>query len=133
MAQVTVTKILDGARNAIFHISVLGDGSGDVTDETLIDPTTSFDPAFKAKPAMTIEKLWYDLSGFNARLEFDYLVSDTPAWTMSGNQAAQLDFCGFGGLKDRSNELDGSGKLMLTTSGLASGEFGTLIVHVRKD
>lgn len=133
MAQVTVTKILDGARNAVFHVSVLGDGLGDVTDEVLIDPTTSFDPAFDSIPSMTIEKLWYDLSGFNARLEFDYLASDTPVWSMSGGQAVQLDFGFFKGLRDRSNELDGSGKLTMTTSGLGAGDFGTLIVHVRKD
>lgn len=133
MAQLTVTKILDGQKNAVFHVSVLGDGSGDVTDEVVIDPANDFDPALNAKPAMTIEKLWYDLSGFNARLEFDYLVSDTPVWSMSGDQAVQLDFGCFGGIKDRSNVLDGSGKLMLTTSGLGSSDFGTLIVHVRKD
>lgn len=133
MTQVTITNILDGPRNAVFHVSLLGDGSGDVTDEVLIDPASSFNPALKDAPTITIEKLWYDFSGFNARLEFDYLVSDTPAWSMSGNQAIQLDFSCFGGIKDRSNELDGSGKLMLTTSGLGVGDFGTLIIHVRKN
>ena len=133
MAQVAITRILDGARNAVFYVSIVGDATGDLTDEILIDPATSFDPALPAAPGMTVEQLWYDLSGFDARLEFDYLASDTPVWSMSGGQAFHADFCCFGGLKDRSNPLDGRGKLKLTTSGLADGDFGTLIVKVRKD
>ena len=132
MAQVTITKIFDGPKSAVMHVSLLGDGSGDLTDAILIDPAQSFDPALKAKPLLTVEQLWYDFSGFSARLEFDDLVSDTPVWTMSGSQAAHVDFCDFGGLKDRSGELDGLGKLKLTTSGFIGGSFGTLIIKVRK-
>ena len=133
MAQITVTKILDGPRNAVFHVSLAGNGEGDITDGVVIDPATSFDPALPANPTLTIYRLWYDLTGFSARLEFDYLVSDTPAWAMSGDQGVCLDFTFFGGLKDRSGAMDGSGKLTVTTSGLSEGDFGTFVVHVHKD
>lgn len=133
MAQVTITKLNDGPRNAVFHVSIFSDGSGEETDSVLIDPATSFDPALNAEPTITIDRLWYDLTGFNAYMEFDYLASDTPVWSMSGGQANSIDFCYFGGLKDRSNPLDGSGKLMLNTSGLGAGDFGTIIIKVRKD
>ena len=133
MAQIGITKINDGARNAVFHVIIEGDGTGDLTDETLIDPATSFSPAMPAAPSMTIEKLLYDFGSFTAKLEFDYLASDIPIWTIAGDQSNCFDFTSFGGLKDRSPVLDGSGKLMLSTSGLAAGEKGSLIVWVRKD
>lgn len=131
MAQVGITKILDGARNAVFHVVIEGDGSGDVTDQTLIDPAVDFVPALPASPSITIDKLTYDLAGFNAKLEFDYLASDTPIWTMA-NQLCP-DFRETGGLKDRSPVQDGTGKLMLTTSGLAAGDMGSVLIWVRKD
>lgn len=133
MAQYTITKLADGPRNAVFHVSFTGDGGGELTDLVLVDPTSSFDPTLPGTPTLTIDKLWYDLTGFNAVLEFDYLTSDTPVWSMSGGQANYMDFCHFGGMKDRSDALDGLGKLKLTTSGLGAGDFGTLVVKVRKD
>lgn len=132
MAQLGITKIVDGQRNAVFHVSFVGTGAGELTDEVLIDPATSFDPALPADPAMTIEKIWYDLTGFSAELEFDYLASDTPVWSMSESQPFCVDFCSFGGLKDRSNPDSGLGKLKITTTGLGDGDFGTLIVQVKK-
>lgn len=128
---VTVTKILDGARNAVFHVYI-EHTTGEETDAVLIDPATSFDPAYPASPGMSLDAIWGDLTGFNARLEYDELASDRPVWSISGGSAFHVDFAAFGGLKDRSNPPDGSGKLMLTTSGLSAGDFGTLIVRVRK-
>lgn len=132
MAQVLVTKLHDGAKSAVFHVAITGDGSGDVTDAVLIDPT-QFDVPMPAAPGLTIERLWYDLAGFDARLEFDNLISDTLAWSMTGGQSATFDFCDIGGLKDRSAPLDGTGKLTLTTSGLLVDGVGTLVIKVRKD
>lgn len=132
---ISITKILDGARSAVFHVFIKSDGaSGELVDQVLIDPAADLVPVLGAKPSLTIEQLWYDLSGFDARLEFDYLVDDTAAWTLSGGNGVHMDFCHFGGLKDRSNVLDGTGKLMLTTNGLAAaGDNGTIIIKVRKD
>lgn len=133
MAQVIVTKLIDGARNAVFHVFVEGDGTGEVSDEVIADPVTSFDPALPPNPTLTVKALHYDINGFAAKLEFDYLVSDTPVWSMSSDSSGSYDFCAFGGLKDRSDATDGKGKLKLTTVGLGAGDFGTLIVELRKD
>lgn len=131
----TITKIMEGERHAVFHISIASDGArGELTDALLIDPAVDLSPALNAKPSLTIEHLWYDLSGFDARLEFDYMLSDTPVWTLSAGNGVHMDFTPFGGLKDRSNVLDGTGKLMITTNGLtAAGDNGTIIIKVRKD
>jgi hypothetical protein len=131
---VTVTKLLDGQRNAAFHVFIKSDGlSADLTDYVLIDPALSFNPALGQVPSMTVEEIYYDLAGFDAFLDFDYLVSDTPLWAMSGGQYAEVEFKCVGGLKDRSNVLDGTGKLQITTSGLTTGKFGSMIIKVRKD
>lgn len=132
---VSITKILDGVRSAVFHIYIKSDGAtGDMTDQVIIDPSTDLVPALGAIPSLSIEQIWYDLSGFDARLEFDYLIEDTAVWTLSGGNGVHMDFSHFGGLKDRSNVLDGTGKLMITTNGLtAAGDNGTIIIKVRKD
>lgn len=127
-----ITKILDGGRNAVIHVTITGDESGDLSDEILLDPATSFDPAMKRRPVISIDALWYDLTGFDARLEYDYLESDTPVWSMSGGQPAHMDFCCFGGLADRSNALDGLGKLKISTTGLGVGDIGTIVIKARK-
>lgn len=132
MATITVTKLVDGPRNAVFHVAVAGDAMGDVDDEVLVDLATSFDPALPPVPSLTIERLMYDLTGFDARLEFDYLVGDTPVWTMSERQSTVVDFTAFGGLKDRSDVMDGTGKLMMTTNGLGVDDHGTVIIMLRK-
>jgi hypothetical protein len=129
---VAITKILDGSRNAVFHVFITGDGGGDLSDEILIDPATSFDPRMGAKPSMSIDALWYDLSGFTAKLEYDYLASDTPVWSMSESQPGHVDFSCFGGIADRSNPLDGLGKLKITTTGLGVGDVGTIVIKARK-
>lgn len=132
MPQITVTKILDGARNAAFHIAIAGTGGGEETDAVLIDPAYSFDPALPAMPTLTLTEMLYDLVGFNAKLEFDYLVSDTPLWSMSGGSFAHVCL-DFGGLKDRSNPLDGQGKIKITTNGLGAGDHGVIVIKLRKD
>lgn len=132
MAQIKVTKMHDGPRNAVFHVALAGDGTGDLVDEVLIDPATDFDPPLPPVPALRIDALKYDLTGFDAKLEYDYLASDTPIWTMTGDAPVEFDFREIGGLTDRSLELDGSGKLLLTTAGLGSGAQGTVIIIAKK-
>lgn len=131
MAQISVTTLLDGPRNAVVHVSFLGDGTGELTDEVLLDPA-AFDPPLPPVPALRIDRLWYAFAGFDARLQFDYLASNTPVWSMLGGEAIHMDFAGFGGLTDRSDALDGSGKLLLTTVGLEEGSFGSMVIWARK-
>jgi hypothetical protein len=133
MAQYGITKIMDGPRNAVFHVVFEGDGSGDLADVVLIDPATSFDPALPGIPSLTIDKLWYDLSGFDAKLEWGFLTSDLLIWSITGDQYCNPDLGHFGGLKDRSPSPDGNGKLKITTRGLGNGETGFLTIKVRKD
>lgn len=131
--RVDINVVHQGPRNAIFHVYLVSDGvSGDLVDEVIVDPAT-LNPALAAAPILTVEKLWYDLSGFSARLEYDYLATDAGIWTMSEGQAAKMDFSSFSGINDTSGELDGTGKIKLSTSGFTdTGDAGSIIIHVKK-
>lgn len=130
-----ITKIVDGDRIAVFHVFIRGDGaSGDFSKQVLIDPSADLCPSPGRKPSLTIMELWTSLSGFSAILEFDYLNDETGAWAIPADHSEQICFDHFGGIKDRSNPLDGTGKLLLTTFGLLdASDCGTLIIKVRKD
>lgn len=131
---VDITKIIDGEKWAIFHVYVRGDGAtGDVSKQVIIDPALIC-PKQKRKPMFSITEIWSSLSGFDARIEFDYLNDETGMWAIPRGNPSHMCFDSFGGLKDRSPTLDGSGKLMLSTSGLLSADCcGTVIIKVRKD
>jgi len=131
----TVTKLMEGDRNAVFHVFLASDGSsGELEKFVLIDPAADLDPILQVSPILTIDKIWYDLIGFNARLDFDYLIEETGILALSGGNANYADFSLFGGLKDRSSSFDGTGKLLLTTNGLLSeGDCGSIVIKVRKN
>lgn len=130
-----IQKVIDGDRNAVFHIFIRGDGaSADLNKVTLIDPLLDFTPPRGRKPCMSITEIWSSLAGFDARLEFDYLNDETGVWAISRGSQEHVNFESFGGLKDRSPTLDGTGKLLLSTSGLLSADCcGSLVIKVRKD
>lgn len=128
---VTVTKAQEGNRFLVLRVFIKGDGqSQDLAGYPIVDPA-ELDPALPAKPFIGIDAIWYDLDGFNMRLDFDSLV-DPPAWTASQSGGCHLDFGCIGGIVDKSG-LDGTGKLLLSTSGLdTSAKQGTLILKLRK-
>lgn len=131
---VNVTKLMDGPKNAAFHVFIKSDGaSADLVGYTIIDPAESFDPGLKNKPVITVDEIYYDLTGFDAFLAFDHLLSNTPLWAMSRSQCSEAEFGCVGGLKDRSNPLDGTGKLQITTNGLTAGFCGAMVIKIRKN
>ncbi len=132
MAQITITKLLDGMKNAVVHVFLQGDGSGDLNGEVIIDPAVDFDPPLPAKPEVRLNQLWYDFTDFSGYLFFNDLITGTPIWSMSAGQLNHGDFSVFGGLTDRSDPLSGNGQLKLTTKGLEAGDVGTLILYCKK-
>lgn len=131
--KVVITKLLDGPKHATFHVYLESDGaSGEITDLVIADPTQLV-PAQSAQPHLTVEKILPSLSGFSVRVEFDSLA-DTPIWVLTEHNSDVVSFDCFGGLKDRSNPLDGSGKLLISTVGFTTaGDMGSMFFHVRKD
>lgn len=130
---VTVTKILEGKKEAYFHVYLLSDGAaGELSDQVLIDPAVDFSPALTAGTRITLMEMWGHLVGFDARLEFD-ATADTTAWVLNSQCFDHIDFSPFGGISDRSG-AGATGKLQITTSGFtAATDQGTLIIRVRKN
>lgn len=129
---VKIVKELDGERFLVLRVFIKSDGvSGDLVGIPIMDPTSTPNPPKPAKPFATIEAIWFDLDGFNMRLDYDDVV-DPPAWTISQGAGNYVDFSGMGGIDDRSG-LDGTGKLLLSTFGLdAAAKQGTLLIKIRK-
>lgn len=128
---VNVTKLQDGPRHWQFHIYLESDGaSGELTDETVIDPVV--DMGLESSQRLAIQEITYSLSGFACRIEADYLVDGKMIWVMSDASANTVEFQEkYGGLYDRS-EVDGTGKLQLTTTGFTTaGDMGSILITVR--
>lgn len=129
MSTVVVTPLSSGDRNVTLHVYVKGNALGDVTDYVIANPSdfgmTGEDRFF------TIRGIQSCLSGFFAKLKFEYLASDTLIWVIPEYESCP-DFTDYGGLKDRSNPLDGSGKILFSTSGLAEGDEGSFVLRLKK-
>jgi hypothetical protein len=129
MSSVVITPLSSGDRNVTLHVYVKGDASGDLTDQVIADPA-DFGMTGENR-FFTIRGIQSSLSGFFATLKFEYLVSDTLIWVLPEFESCP-DFTDYGGLKDRSNPLDGSGKILLSTKGLADGDEGSFILRLKK-
>lgn len=120
---VTLTTILDGKRNLIKRIDILGDGSGEVSDSVVVDVSAH------GATAVAIVKEYHQLSGFTAALEWD-ATADTHIMTCAGEGG--LNFREIGG-PINNNAGDGkTGDILLTTIGLGSGERGTITLEMVK-
>jgi hypothetical protein len=125
---VSVTKTLEG-RKTVFHVYLASDGAeGDLEDYVLCDPV---DLGLDSSARLSVEHIIYSLSGFEAKIEFDTgLIEDKMIWLITGQDT--VDFRPIGGLKDRSSALDGTGKLLLNTSGFSEvDDQGSLIITVK--
>ena len=82
----------------------------------------------------TLDDVTWGFNGFSASLMFDVFPGDdTLIWVLPVNAGNYVDFKKYGGLRDRSNSLDGTGKLLLSTTGLQDvGDEGSLVIKLRK-
>lgn len=130
---VTIRKMLDGPKHAIFHVYLASDGAaGELTDQVIIDPTTDITPALTAGADLTVECIWFQVDGFSVRFEFD-ATADTPIWMLTPGTDSFVDFRDMGGIKD-SGGAGATGKIQITTTGFtASTDQGTFIIKVRKN
>jgi len=122
-----VIPILQGKHKAIYHIGIVGDGSSpDLNREEIVIPS---DFGLDSSARMVIELVEYNFTGFDGRLEYDSgLVDANLIWSLSRDISCN-DFSRFGGIKDQSG-LDGTGKILFSTSGLDGG-VGSMVLCVR--
>ena len=130
--RVEVTKLLDGPRHLIYHVYLASDGaSSDLDSYTLIDPANE---SMGDESQFTIEDVTWGFNGFSANLHFELLVDDTLIWVLPPSAGNYVDFKKYGGLKDRGNSADATGKVLLSTTGFVDlGDEGSMIIKVRKN
>lgn len=121
---ITITTILDGVRNLIKKIDIVGDGSGEETAAVLVDVSAH------GCSAVSILKEYHQLSGFSARLKWD-ADTDTVAFNLLEGEGG-LDFNQVSGPINNNAGAGKTGDLVLATSGLGSGDTGTIILTMRK-
>ena len=129
--RIEVKKLLDGPRNLCYHVYLQSDGaSGDIDSYAIIDPANE---TMEGSAKFTVDDITYSLNGFAVRIHFEYLIDDTLAWVLTPNNT-YVDFKKYGGLADRSDQNDATGRILLSTIGLVDlGDEGSLIIKVRKD
>lgn len=128
----TVSKqtLIDGHRNIVFQVDIVGDGSGDESATSLVDISTfAAHPTRGTPTGCSIDKVVSTLEGFTCQLLWD-ATTDVEA-LLVGQTPAVMDFKDQGGLLNNA----GSGKtgdINITTTGLGSGDQGTILLHLRK-
>lgn len=126
----TVTKqtIIDGDRNLVVKVHIMGDGSGEETLLAIIDAST-YSPAFTSASLLGIHG---SLGGFSAMLFWD-ATANIPLlnipdyeYNLNGHQIGW-----FGGIPNDSG-AGKTGDILMTTAGLGAGDHGTIIFEIQK-
>lgn len=112
-------------RNIIRSIHIVSDGTEE-TDLVVYDNSAFINNTSKGK----LRKVWISGSDCVVRLEWDQ-STDSPAY--AGNPASDdfTDFSAFGGIKNPGG-TGATGDLVLTTSGLDSGDEVFLVIHINQ-
>ena len=124
MANTISTQVLvDGLKNLVLKVNIVGDGSGDESGTLLIDAS-----AYNADQ-LTLMHLHGLLNNFTADLLWDATadvrILHVPDYDVDKN------FKHFGGLTNNAG-AGKTGDILLSTTGLGNGEVGTLILELQK-
>ena len=127
---VNITPLIDGERVKVYHVYLKSDGaSGDLDNYVLLDPE---DFGKDAVPSYKVVDILFHFAGFDANIGFDSgLQTKNLIWVLPEGADAQAKFGKYGGLTDRSSDLDGTGKLLLSTTGFTSStDQGSMLIKV---
>lgn len=125
---VNINTILDGTRDTIIRVDIVGDGSGEETG-TIIYDASAYDNKTAIKKVYQIQ---YCLTGFSTTLYWDSTgTPPSPLIAMlEADHYARQEYNWFGGLSNAT--VTGSiGDILLTTRGLTATDRGYIIIHVQ--
>jgi hypothetical protein len=122
---VDVNTLHDGERNAVFHIRIEGDGSGDEAASALIDIST-----LKGAPSsVKIRAVDGKQTGFSSSLLWDATTDELACEVPAGTSFLDADM--YGGIINKAGS-GVTGDINITTVGLGSGDNGVIVLEVRK-
>jgi hypothetical protein len=131
-ATLLTTFPINGTRNFVARIDITGDSAGDVTATPIIDPLAAIS-GVQASVGLTglptnlkIKSINYNLAGFKAALLWD-ADTDVLACALS-EYDGEIDFFEMGAPLLNNAGTGKTGKLLLSTSGIAAGDYGTIII-----
>lgn len=129
VATITNQILNDGERNLVVKVQISGDSAGDVTNRLIIN-VSDFAGYTSEAFELKINRLKANLVSFSAQLLWD-ADTNVKAYDIVGDRPVNDDFSKYGGLINDA----GSGKtgdILISTSGLASGDEGTIVLEMKK-
>lgn len=124
---ITKTTLIDGPRNLVQLINIVGDGSGEESNTLLVD-RSGFTPTDGTE--LVVEKIEGYLSAFTAALSFD-ATTDLVFARLPADWFC-YDWQKIGGVSSNKAGTGSNGDILLTTSSLGSGDAATFYLHMRK-
>ena len=132
-ATILTTIAIDGSRDFVARIDITGDAAGDVSATPIIDPQAAIasvqaSVGLKGLPTdFKIKSVDWEFTGFTGALLWD-ATTDVLAVALP-QYDGRMDFVDGSGIPLVNNAGTGkTGKLLLSTSGLAANKWGTIII-----
>ena len=129
MANTVTQRTLHGAgdsRYIIKHIYVKGDGSGEVSNVVVYDNSAFINDTSRG----SVWRVSFAGADMVCRLDWDQ-TTKSPLITANPVNSPKFNFSGFGGISNP-NGTGATGDIVLSTTGLASGEEVTIILMIRQ-
>ena len=122
----TVAKqlVLNGSRNYVIKVTVLGDGSGELANQLLLNTTGDCGTADK------IMKIDANFTGFSGTVKWDATTS-VIATQIVADKDVHLNYWPTGGLVNNAG-TGVTGNVVLSTVGLGSGDIGEITLWIKK-
>jgi hypothetical protein len=127
MANTITTQVLnDGSITTAVKVTILGDGSGDETNTVIFD-ASAYDPAVTSNK---LRKIDYTTVGASAVLLWD-ATANVPLMGLPADYSDSKSFISEGGLINQGG-AGVTGDILISTTGLGSGDLITLVLVVDK-
>lgn len=134
--QITTVKVVEADHSLVIRISLLSDGSGELTNEPILSPSDLVPKRANNRPTFRMLQAWYGMVWFDFTLGTGTLVPVT-LWTFARDCDSHIDFRSFGGIIDQNvyntPPNDDNGVLTISTNGFGTlGSQGTLVLSLAK-
>jgi hypothetical protein len=127
MANAISTQVLvDGSRNTVIKVVIVGDGSGEEVDTVIFD-------ASSYETASDDNKLWkiqYSTSGCGAFLEWD-ATTNIPLFALPNDYADKACFEEAGGIINN-GAAGRTGDILITTNGLGANDSIFILFYIKQ-
>lgn len=119
--------IVDGIRDTIIKIYILGDGSPDEVNTVIFDASAYRTQSTDNK----LREICYQLNGFEATLYWG-ATANVPIITLEQDIQEEVDYFPLGGGLVNNATTGRTGDILITTKGLDDGDDGYIILYLNQ-